>query len=313
MICQFCEKELNNKGCYSIHVKMCKRLGLLKNEIIDLYIKGEPRGKLAQRFSFGKETIKQLLLDNNIVLRNRSIANILAHKQHPEYFNVTDETKNKIRSARLRYMKENPEKTAWRKSNISYPEKLFLNKIQELNWDKKYLIIREKSFFPYFIDFAFENEKIAIEIDGSQHLEKNRKESDDRKDKLLVESGWKVIRFTENEIKINIGKCIRLIEYMIEERETYNDIIYVGIFTHKHIINKKYFCNCSNEKSKKSKFCKTCSNLKQQTVNRPPYEQLIDEIKNFGYLGTGRKYGVSDSAIRKWVKMYEKNHKNNAK
>jgi hypothetical protein len=35
-------------------------------------------------------------------------------------------------------------------------------------------------------------------------------------------------------------------------------------------------------------------------VTRPPYEQLIAEIAELGYLGVGRRYGVSDNAIRKW-------------
>lgn len=46
--------------------------------------------------------------------------------------------------------------------------------------------------------------------------------------------------------------------------------------------------------------------LKQRKVQRPPYKQLIEEIKQLGYSGTGRKYGVSDNAIRKWIKIYEK-------
>jgi hypothetical protein len=29
---------------------------------------------------------------------------------------------------------------------------------------------------------------------------------------------------------------------------------------------------------------------------------LLGEIKELGYVGTGRKYGVSDNAIRRWVK-----------
>jgi transposase-like protein len=41
-------------------------------------------------------------------------------------------------------------------------------------------------------------------------------------------------------------------------------------------------------------------------VDRPPYDQLIDEVKRFGYLATGRKYGVSDNAIRKWIRQYER-------
>ncbi len=40
-------------------------------------------------------------------------------------------------------------------------------------------------------------------------------------------------------------------------------------------------------------------------VERPPYDQLLREIEENGYLATGRKYGVSDNAIRKWVRFYE--------
>ena len=41
-------------------------------------------------------------------------------------------------------------------------------------------------------------------------------------------------------------------------------------------------------------------------VERPPLAVLLREIREFGYLATGRKYGVSDNAIRKWVKQYER-------
>jgi len=41
-------------------------------------------------------------------------------------------------------------------------------------------------------------------------------------------------------------------------------------------------------------------------VERPPYEQLMGEIESSGYLAVGRKYGVSDNAIRKWVRAYER-------
>jgi hypothetical protein len=43
----------------------------------------------------------------------------------------------------------------------------------------------------------------------------------------------------------------------------------------------------------------------RRRVSRPPYEQLLREIEALGYLGVGRKYGVSDNAIRKWVRAYE--------
>src|SRR4051812_29770139 len=41
-------------------------------------------------------------------------------------------------------------------------------------------------------------------------------------------------------------------------------------------------------------------------VQRPPYDQLLAEIAATSYLAVGRRYGVSDNAIRKWVRAYER-------
>jgi len=41
-------------------------------------------------------------------------------------------------------------------------------------------------------------------------------------------------------------------------------------------------------------------------VERPPYEQLLREIDETSFLAVGRKYGVSDNAIRKWIRFYER-------
>lgn len=46
--------------------------------------------------------------------------------------------------------------------------------------------------------------------------------------------------------------------------------------------------------------------LNQRKVKRPPYKQLKNEIIEMGYSAVGRKYGVSDNSIRKWIKFYEK-------
>jgi hypothetical protein len=37
---------------------------------------------------------------------------------------------------------------------------------------------------------------------------------------------------------------------------------------------------------------------------RPPYEQLVQEVNGIGYSAVGRKYGVSDNAVRKWIREY---------
>ena len=41
-------------------------------------------------------------------------------------------------------------------------------------------------------------------------------------------------------------------------------------------------------------------------VERPPYGQLMREITTTSFSAVGRKYGVSDNAIRKWVRQYER-------
>ncbi len=41
-------------------------------------------------------------------------------------------------------------------------------------------------------------------------------------------------------------------------------------------------------------------------AERPPYEQLLAEIEATSYCAVGRKYGVSDNAVRKWVRFYER-------
>jgi hypothetical protein len=46
----------------------------------------------------------------------------------------------------------------------------------------------------------------------------------------------------------------------------------------------------------------------RRTVERPPRDQLLREVAELGYLAVGRRYGVSDNAIRKWCRAYEHEH-----
>jgi len=70
---------------------------------------------------------------------------------------------------------------------------------------------------------------------------------------------------------------------------------------------KRNFCECGKEIELKAKRCEECGHKFQRKVNRPSYKQLLKEIKESNYCAVGRKYGVSDNAIRKWIRNYEKN------
>lgn len=142
----------------------------IKNSIIRDYVENEYSIKeiIAKYNVKSKEYLCKKLLKNKI--RNFSESAKLAHKKYPQSFKHTEETKNKIRKVRLKFMEEHPEETAWRKKNMSFPEKCFKKLLEENSIDKNFLIYREYSVFPYYIDFAFIDIKVAVEIDGSQHL-----------------------------------------------------------------------------------------------------------------------------------------------
>jgi transposase-like protein len=44
-------------------------------------------------------------------------------------------------------------------------------------------------------------------------------------------------------------------------------------------------------------------------VERPTYEQLRVDLSQMSFRAIGRKYGVSDNAIRKWFRSYEQERK----
>lgn len=63
---------------------------------------------------------------------------------------------------------------------------------------------------------------------------------------------------------------------------------------------KKYCSTACYHKSRKGK-----DNLYCRKVERPSKEVLELEIKTNSFLSLGRKYGVSDNAIRKWCRSYK--------
>lgn len=57
---------------------------------------------------------------------------------------------------------------------------------------------------------------------------------------------------------------------------------------------------CGSIINENSTYCIKCSHLLQQKVERPEREVLKDMIRNQSFVDIGKKYSVSDNAIRKW-------------
>jgi len=287
-----------------------------KGQIIKDYVENTLSiREVCKKYSINsKEWVRKLLGEN---IRNFSEANKIAHKKYPNNYKLSEETKDKIRKARLNWMKEHPEQTAWRLKNMSYPEKCFQKILEDNGLDKKYLIYREYSVFPYFIDFAFINEKLAVEIDGSQHLEEDRKKRDVKKDKLLLSKGWKILRIAANEVTHDGAKALNAVLDMLEEPTIQYDT--VGILKAPKIkievIKKVGILKAPKSHKKVARGEDGLSDgerlraLNQRRVERPSKEVLSRLLQESNFTAIGRTYGVSDNAIRKWCKAYKLPHR----
>ena len=298
-----------------------------KQEIIRDYVEN----KLSIRDLYIKYNIRSHSWLSKLLkpyVRNFSESGKIAHQRKPECYKLSEETKDKIRQARLKYMEEHPDKTAWRLKNESYPEKLFTEFLQKYEYDKKYLIVKEYSIFPYFIDFAFVNEKIAIEIDGSQHLLPDRKAKDNKKDELLTSNGWKVIRFTENIVKTDWNTIKNTLDEVFTNDS--QEVVHVGEFSKKQveqiakeIENEENSCEKTTTskgiyKHKSTSYVHVqrdenghtekeyqCYYNNRKVKDRPSAEQILEWLNNGESLTSiGRMFNVSDNTIRKWCKQY---------
>jgi len=63
-------------------------------------------------------------------------------------------------------------------------------------------------------------------------------------------------------------------------------------------------CQCGSEINIRTTMCEKCWSIKNRKVEIPPFNQLLSEVREMGYSGTGRKYGVSDNPIRMWLSSF---------
>jgi hypothetical protein len=89
----------------------------------------------------------------------------------------------------------------------------------------------------------------------------------------------------------------------------------MGAVKAKRLTKRK--CKRCNEnyqpKTEKQKYCsaKCCKIFQRKVAERPSKEQLLREVEETNWCAVGRKYGVTDNTIRKWIKLH-KTHINGA-
>ncbi len=94
------------------------------------------------------------------------------------------------------------------------------------NRNLKFKFRRQHPIDFFIIDFYCAEAKLLIEIDGDSHLVKEQMEYDQARTEYLEELGYKVVRFTNDEVRYNINEVtseiIRVVEKRIEEMNKEN-------------------------------------------------------------------------------------------
>jgi hypothetical protein len=134
-----------------------------------------------------------------------------------------------------------------------------------------------------------------------KHSDETKKKlrEDNKKDKLLNDLGWLVVRISEKEIKTNIENVFNEIISILKDKPKINNHR-IGLV----VKPKKY------QKKERNEFGFTeleiLSKFKQRKVERPPLSVLLDQTKKIRFPKTGKLYNVSENTIRKWIKAYHK-------
>jgi very-short-patch-repair endonuclease len=216
---------------------------------------------------------------------------------------ITKKTKDKIRIGRVNYLKnKNRNLTGFEKKQknlFTFGEEWLHNIFINQKLYEKYDIINEFCEFPYFIDFAFINEKVAVEFDGSTHFKFGNKriEHDIKRDKYLQEKGWRMFRIAYFEMKT--FKLESLLNFIgnSKEKEFSNQLIKYKEF-----------------KDRKNNFYKFTKITKNYFIKRIKINEKILKVSSsnidFSKFGWVQKVSnilnITPQNVNRWMKKYMK-------
>ena len=107
-------------------------------------------------------------------------------------------TKAGIDMADLAYYHDLKKRAAHMRANPTEAEELLWNALCEQQIG--YKIRRQHIVSQYILDFAYLDNRLAIELDGGYHNEKDQQHDDAVRTKNLEQLGWRVLRFTNAEV-----------------------------------------------------------------------------------------------------------------
>ena len=270
---------------------MPKRTSIDIVQLKQLINEGKSNYCISKILKISRDTLKKILIKNNIQ------PNKVVHTH-------SKETKLLLSIKRKLYLKQNPDKHPWRSHNKfkSVPcEKL-----------KEWLILKHIQFVPEYtehgikdrnfsIDIALPDKKIALEVNGNQHYDRNGKLKSyyQERNNLLELVGWKVYQ-------LHYSMCYQInkLENLLIELTT--SLIKIPFDYSSYVTKKKeYKCiDCGVKICPSSNRCNQCYFLSQKSKIKPSKETMHYLVWNYPFTHLSKKFKISDNGIRKWCKNY---------
>lgn len=181
---------------------------------------------------------------------------------------------------------------------MSRPEKKFHDLLKSNGIFEKYKIKYGLPVSKYFLDFAFLDYKIDVEIDGAQHIRNETNVIHDKiRDKFLSDEGWSVYRISVKELD-NQNLILDLLKF-INNRSKYRkydpEKILEQYSGRKNIYgNRLDYSNAIKEKN----------NIKVIPIIKELINSDIDFNKHGWRVKASKIIGIKPQKVEKWMKRY---------
>lgn len=319
-------KEISLKASRIRWKKNREEKAALASQIQEYYesIKGEiNKLDLGKKFGLSYAAIRRMY-DNGLLTAPYGFRKV-----------VSPETKKKISEIKKKWLKENPDKHPWKKSNKfkSVPCEKAKNYLTEkgISFIEEFSPNVDNTF--YSIDIAFPDKMIGVEINGNQHYERNgRLKSYYQKRRNILEgAGWKMYDI-HYSLCFSIEKLESIFEKVLAGAEIKNEFDYntyskdfglkcdIPLEELKTLVWEKSLDRIAKQYNLSPWIIKrVCIKNKIELPPRyywnkfstkknicpskcPPKEELEELIWKIPTTHVAEKYGVSDKAVEKWCK-----------
>jgi leucyl-tRNA synthetase len=118
--------------------------------------------------------------------------------------------RSSIRTAELKIWPQLKDLSRENRKEKTLAEDILWQRLRNNQYGSK--VRRQHVIDGFIIDFAFLNEKLLIEVDGRYHDDSEQKKYDESRTEYLQQSGYRILRFTNDEVRNNFKKVSEVIK-----------------------------------------------------------------------------------------------------